>query len=59
MYLDFVLISASCPDKLTLFFLSKDKIYKDIEAEILPKIKDILRTKPSLRFEEKTFLFTI
>ena len=32
----------------TLFILSKDKVYKDIEAEILPKIKDILRTKPSL-----------
>ena len=42
-----------------LFFLSKDKVYKDIEAEILPKVKDILRTKPSLRFEEKKFLFTI
>ena len=25
----------------TLFFLSKDKVYKDIEAEILLKIKDI------------------
>ena len=37
----------------TLFILSKDKVYKDIEAEILLKIKDILRTKPSLRFEEQ------
>ena len=37
----------------TLFLLSKDKVYKDIEAEILPKIKDILRTKPSLRFKKK------
>ena len=37
----------------TLFILSKDKVYKDIEAEILPKIKDILRTKPSLRFKKK------
>ena len=43
----------------TLFLLSKDKVYKDIEAEILPKIKDILRTKPSLRFVEKEFLFRI
>ena len=34
----------------TLIILSKDKVYKDIKAEILPKIKDILRTKPSLRF---------
>ena len=25
---------------LTLFLLSKDKVYKDIEAEILPKMKD-------------------
>ena len=25
---------------LTLFLLSKDKVYKDIKAEILPKIKD-------------------
>ena len=40
----------------TLFILSKDKVYKDIEAEILPKIKDILRTKPSFRFEKKIFL---
>ena len=24
----------------TLFILSKDKVYKDIEAEILPKFKD-------------------
>ena len=39
----------------TLFILSKDKVYKDIEAEILPKIKDILRTEPSLRFIEKKF----
>ena len=37
-------------------FLSKDKVYKDIEAEILLKIKNILRTKPSLRFEEKWFM---
>ena len=37
-------------------FLSKDKVYKDIEAEILPKIKDILRTKPSLRFEKNFFI---
>ena len=36
--------------KRAFFLLSKDKVYKDIEAEILPKIKDILRTKPSLRF---------
>ena len=42
----------------TLFILSKDKVYKDIEAEIWPKIKDILRTKPSLRFEKKN-LFII
>ena len=35
--------------------MSKDKVYKDIEAEILPKIKDILRTKPSLRFAKKNF----
>ena len=44
----------------TLFILSKDKVYKDIEAEILPKIKDILRTKPSLRFaKKKKFSFKI
>ena len=33
---------------LTLFLLSKDKVYKDTGAEILPKIKDILRTKPNV-----------
>ena len=44
---------------VTLFILSKDKVYKDIEAEILPKIKDILRTKPSLRFAKKKFSFKI
>ena len=40
-----------CMTATALFILSKDKVYKDIEAEILLKIKDILRTKPSLRFE--------
>ena len=44
---------------VTLFILSKDKVYKDIEAEILLKIKDILRTKPSLRFAKKIFSFKI
>jgi len=45
---------------VTLFILSKDKVYKDIEAEILPKIKDILRIKPSLRFaKKKKFSFKI
>ena len=43
----------------TLFFLSKDKVYKDIEAEIWPKIKDILRTKPSLRFAKKKIYIII
>ena len=27
--------------RLTLFILSKDKVYKDIEAAIWPKIKNI------------------
>ena len=49
-YRDMLLTDAS-----TLFLLSKDKVYKDIEAEILPKIKDILRTNPSLRFGEICF----
>ena len=50
-YWDIVIISMT-----TLFILSKDKVYKDIEAEILPKIKDILRTKPSLRFKKKIYI---
>ena len=43
----------SCP---TLFLLSKDKVYKDIEAEILPKFKDILRITLSLIFKKKDLL---
>ena len=46
-------MQTSVDRQATLFILSKDKVYKDIEAEILPKIKDVLRTKPSLRFAKK------
>ena len=42
-------ISTSNLMSFTLFILSKDKVYKDVDAEIEPKIKDILRTRLSLR----------
>ena len=49
-------MQTSVDRQATLFILSKDKVYKDIEAEILPKIKDILKTKTSFIFERKIYI---
>ena len=50
----------SLKEGITLFFFSKDKVYEDIEAEILPKIKDILRTNRYLHklgYDENKFTY--
>ena len=41
------------------FFLNKNQVYKNVKAEILPKIKNVLRTSPASKFQINYFEYPI